>query len=81
MQNLRNVLYTLLCLLLILLPGAAAGEENAPGTDLVVVTTTDMHGKCWDTNLLTGGKQSSNMLRVSTAVRQIREEYGARTCC
>ena len=45
-------------------------------TELVVLSTTDMHGKCWETNLLTGGKVTQNMLRVSTAVQQIRDAYG-----
>ena len=30
-------------------------------TELVVLSTTDMHGKCWETNLLTGGKVTQNM--------------------
>lgn len=45
-------------------------------TELVVLSTTDMHGKCWETNLLTGGKVAQNMLRVSTAVQQFRDAYG-----
>lgn len=44
--------------------------------DVVVLATTDMHGKCWETNILTGEAQKPNMLRVSTAVSSIREEYG-----
>ena len=35
-----------------------------------------MHGKCWNTNVLTDSSQSGSMLKVSTAVSQIREEYG-----
>lgn len=34
-----------------------------------------MHGKCWNTNILTGAAENNNMLRVSTAVKQIRQEY------
>ena len=45
-------------------------------TELVVLSTTDMHGKCWEINLLTGSKVTQNMLRVSTAVQQIRDAYG-----
>ena len=45
-------------------------------TELVVLSTTDMHGKCWETDILTGKKSEQNMLRVSTAVREIREECG-----
>ena len=46
-------------------------------TELVVLSTTDMHGKCWETDILTGKKSEQNMLRVSTAVREIRESFGA----
>ena len=46
-------------------------------TDLVVLSTTDMHGKCWDTDILTGKASEQNMLQVSTAVREIRESFGA----
>ena len=58
-----------------LLACACACAEEA-GTDLVVLTTTDMHGKCWETNILTGEGVKQNMLRVSTAVREIRQAYG-----
>ena len=46
-------------------------------TELVVLSTTDMHGKCWETDILTGKKTEQNMLRVSTAVREIRKTFGA----
>ena len=51
----------------------------APGTftDVAILSTTDMHGKCWNTNILTGAAENNNMLRVSTAVKQFRQEYGA----
>ncbi len=55
---------------------ASVLAEATTGTDLVILSTTDMHGRCWETNLLTGGKLSNNMLRVSTAVKDIREAYG-----
>ena len=63
------------CLCLAALPAAA--EEPAAYTDVVILTTTDMHGKCWDTNILTGSAEKNNLLRASTAVKQFREEYGA----
>ena len=62
----------LLCVCL----STAAYAENA-STELVVLSTTDMHGKCWEVNLLTEGSETQNMLRVSTAVQQIRETYGS----
>ena len=43
--------------------------------DFAVLSTTDMHGKCWDTNVLTDGTESNNMLKVKTAVNQIRKDY------
>ena len=55
---------------------AYAGEKPAGYTDVAILSTTDMHGKCWNTNVLTGYSQGGSMLRVSEAVRQIREEYG-----
>lgn len=77
----KKLIILLLCL--ILTAGTARAEEitrpdgDMPYTDFVFLSTTDMHGKCWDTNLLTGSSAKNNMLRVSTAVRTIREEYGA----
>ena len=53
-----------------------AGEKAADYTDVVILSTTDMHGKCWNTNVLTDSPQRGSMLRVSSAVSQIREEYG-----
>lgn len=51
-----------------------AGTDT--GTDIVVLTTTDMHGKCWDTDVLSGAPMPHNMLRVSTAVQEARRSYG-----
>lgn len=51
-------------------------KKAADYTDVAILSTTDMHGKCWDTNVLTGSPQGSSMLRVSSAVSQIREAYG-----
>ena len=67
-------LTAILCLIL-LIPGAVLGENDS-FTDMVILSTTDMHGKCWPINLLTDEKVGNTMLGVSTAVRQIREKYG-----
>ena len=67
-------LTAILCLIL-LIPGAVLGENDS-FTDMVILSTTDMHGKCWPINLLTEEKVTENMLGVSTAVRQIRGTYG-----
>ena len=58
-----------------LCPAMAEGETPAY-TDVAVLSTTDMHGKCWETNVLTGGAEKHNMLRVSTAVKEIRAAFG-----
>ena len=59
-------------------PSALAEQGQADGayTDVAILSTTDMHGKCWDTNLLTLSTVKNNMLRVSTAVNRIRAEFG-----
>ncbi len=64
----------LLCMLTLLvgvLPLSASATELG---EFTVLSTTDMHGRCWDTNLLTGGSVSNSMLNVATAVAKIRSE-------
>ena len=56
--------------------GAKAAAGTSEYTDVVILSTTDMHGKCWETNLLSDAPEPHNMLRVSTAVREFREAYG-----
>ncbi len=67
--------FLVLALLLSLLPMTVAAAD-AETVEFAVLSTTDIHGKCWDTNVLTGGAENNNMLRVSTAVAQYRETYG-----
>ena len=55
---------------------AEQGQADGAYTDVAILSTTDMHGKCWDTNLLTLSAVKNNMLRVSTAVNRIRTEFG-----
>ena len=55
---------------------AAKETDTAAFTDIVILSTTDIHGKCWDENILTDAPEDNNMLRVSTAVQAAREEYG-----
>lgn len=72
----RSVALSLvLMLLLTLLPLAAAADE-VEGTKFTVLSTTDVHGKIWDTNLLNGTKVNNSLLNVATAVKEIREAYG-----
>ena len=76
----RKCLSLLLALMLVLglLPAAVTAEDTpAPETvDFVILSTTDMHGKCWDKNVLTDAAETNTMLRVSTAVSQFRQNYG-----
>ena len=53
-----------------------AGETGDNTVDFAVLSTTDEHGKCWDTNVLTGGSVSNSLLKVSSAVESIRDTYG-----
>lgn len=62
------VLAVCLALWAVCFPSSGCAEDAS--TELVILSTTDMHGKCWETNLMTGGKVTANMLRVATAVRQ-----------
>ena len=73
--SIRILIYLLLALLTVL-PLSALGEGSEAFTDVAVFSTTDMHGKCWHTNLLTDAPETNNMLAVSSAVRQFREAYG-----
>ena len=72
-----------LALLLTIVPitALAGGDVILPAddfaddsVDFAVLSTTDMHGKCWDTNVLTDGTEANNMLKVKTAVNQIRSQ-------
>lgn len=64
-------LFCMLAMLLAILPvGASAAELG----EFTVLSTTDMHGRCWATNLLTGGNASDTMLNVATAVASVRTE-------
>ncbi len=51
-------------------------ETGDDTVDFAVLSTTDEHGKCWDTNVLTGGSVSNSLLKVSSAVESIRDTYG-----
>lgn len=44
--------------------------------EFVLLTTTDIHGKCWNVNILNDTAVNNSLLRVSTVVKQVREQYG-----
>ena len=54
-------------------PGVQAAAEEL-GT-FTVCSTTDMHGRCWDMNLLNDTPATNTMLHVSTAVKEVRSQY------
>ena len=54
----------------------ATGVVTDTTTDFAILSTTDMHGKCWDKNVLNDTSVKNSMLRVSSAVNSIRTEYG-----
>ncbi|MCD8010822.1 MAG: 5'-nucleotidase C-terminal domain-containing protein, partial [Lachnospiraceae bacterium] len=64
------------------LAAAAAAEEETDSTtttetgQFVIMSTTDVHGKIWDTNLLNDTSVNNSLLNVSTAVSEYRDEYG-----
>ncbi|MCD7761015.1 MAG: 5'-nucleotidase C-terminal domain-containing protein, partial [Clostridiales bacterium] len=54
-------------------------EETTSTTEtgqFVIMSTTDVHGKIWDTNLLNDTSVNNSLLNVSTAVTEYRETYG-----
>jgi len=50
--------------------------ESSKYTVVAIMSTTDMHGKCWYKDVLTDADQEHNMLGVSTAVTSVREQLG-----
>ena len=63
----------MLAMLLSLLPVASAAEGEA---EFVVLSTTDLHGRCWDKNILNDTNMNNSMLNVATAVGKLRQTYG-----
>ena len=76
MKHRTRVFLFIVCVALWLVCLSTVVCAEGTSAELVVLSTTDMHGKCWETDLLTGGRVTQNMLRVSTAVQQIRDAYG-----
>ena len=77
MKHLFKRSIALLCVLAMLLSIAPfavfAAEETAD--EFVVLSTTDMHGRVWDKNVLNDTNMSNSMLNVATAVKEIRASY------
>ncbi len=81
-MNCRRPSSWVLCVVLsaIILLACGCGNATVPTVDadcdLVILSTTDMHGKCWERNVLNDRSEPHNMLRVCTAVKEVRNEYG-----
>ena len=77
MKHLFTRSIALLCVLAMLLGIAPlavfAAEDTA--NEFVVLSTTDMHGRVWDKNVLNDTNTSNSMLNVATAVKEIRQSY------
>ena len=76
MKHLFKRSLALLCVLAMLigiLPMALAAEGTE--AEFVVLSTTDMHGRCWDKNVLNDTNATNTMLNVATAVAGVRAEY------
>lgn len=61
-------------------PTSAKAAETTNGsnnsTTFSVMSTTDVHGKCWDENVLTDDAVDNSLLKVSTAVQEERAQKG-----
>ncbi len=67
------LLLTLAMLLSVAPLAVFAAEETA--NEFVVLSTTDMHGRAWDNNVLNDTRTTNSMLHVATAVKEIRASY------
>ncbi len=82
-QSLAVLLSLVMCLSL--LPTAVFAADSggtvpsAKSNQFVVMSTTDIHGKVWDRNLLSQSDESANLLAASTYVKGAREAFGDRT--
>ena len=50
-------------------------ELTYSGAEFALYSTTDIHGKCWDVNVLNDTKENNNLLRVATVMKGEREIY------
>jgi len=78
MKHLFKRSLALLCVLAMLLSIAPLSVFAAEDTsnEFVVLSTTDMHGRVWDKNVLNDTNMNNSMLNVATAVKEIRASYG-----
>ena len=65
------------CILAVLLTLFPLTVFAASPVQIVIMSTTDMNGRCWDTDLVTNKADTRNMLKVKSAVDQTKASYGA----
>ena len=53
--------------------GALAADKKSDTFTLGIYSTTDMHGKCYDLNPITGKEVTNSSLKVATAMKAERE--------
>lgn len=70
-------LIAIICILAAILTLFPAAVFAASSIQIVVMSTTDMNGRCWDTDLVTNKADTRNMLKVKSAVDQTKASYGA----
>lgn len=73
MKALKRILAGTLSAVMVL--GTTGGAFAAGGEVTIgIYSTTDMHGKCYDVNPITGKEVKDSLLKVATAMAQEREE-------
>ena len=70
----RSLAFVCMLALLVGIAPMALTASAAEVGEFTVLSTTDMHGRCWDTNVLNDAKTTNSMLNVATAVAGIRAE-------
>ncbi|MDO5328586.1 MAG: 5'-nucleotidase C-terminal domain-containing protein [Coriobacteriia bacterium] len=53
-------------------------DKKPNSNQFAILTTTDMHGKVWDEDLLTGKQTPGNYLAVSTVINRINDNFKKR---
>lgn len=70
----RSLAFVCMLALLAGIAPLALTASAAEVGEFTVLSTTDMHGRCWDTNVLNDSRMNNSMLNVATAVKNVRAE-------
>ena len=68
----RSLAFVCMLALLVGIAPLAITASAAEVGEFTVLSTTDMHGRCWDINVLNDTKTTNSMLNVATAVKGVR---------